>query len=148
MKKSELYTGACYVLAGLACLAAVIFLPVPEGLRGLLSGLAGGGVAPGLMMIGKYFYWTRPKNAPRYQARLEAEAIELKDELKEAVRNKAGCLAYRVGILILCLSVLIFAILDGLEVLDGFVISLYLFGYLVLQVILGGWFYRRLMKRY
>lgn len=148
MKKSNLYVGIGYVLAGLTCLAAVIFLPAPEGLRSILCGLGGGGVVPGLMMIGKYFYWSRPENAPRYQARLDAEAIEMKDELKEAVRNQAGCLAYRVGILVISLSLLVFAVLGGLGVLDNLVISLYLFGYLVFQLVIGGWLFKRLMKRY
>lgn len=68
MKKSMLYTGIAYCAAGLCCLAAGLL--TETWFDGMFWGLFGGLTAPGLMMLWKYFYWTRPENREEYARRL------------------------------------------------------------------------------
>ena len=83
MKKSNLIAGVAYVLVGVVCL--IVALLTETKLEGILWGFAGAGVLPGIMMIGKYFYWSSPKNKERYEVSLENERIEMHDELKTKV---------------------------------------------------------------
>ncbi len=147
MKKSNLITGVLYVLFGAACLIAARLMETR--LAGVLWGFAGAGIGPGMMMICKYFYWSSPKNQARYEARLENERIERHDELKIKIRDKAGRYAYSLGLLVICLSILVFGILGALELIDGSrMIVAYLGGYLLFQVIAGIVIFNRILKTY
>ena len=147
MKKSSLITGILYVLFGLICL--IMALLINTKLEGILWGFAGAGIFPGIVMIGKYFYWTSPKNKARYEERLENEQIEMHDELKTKIRDKAGRYTYSLGLLVVCFSILVFGILGALEIMENArLIVLYLSGYLLFQVIAGIFIFNKLMKRY
>lgn len=147
MKKSNIITGVLYVLFGVACLIAAMMIETK--LEGILWGFAGAGIGPGIVMIGQYFYWSSPKNKARYEERLENERIELHDELKTKVRDKAGRYAYTLGLLIICVSILVFGILGTVEFIDNArMIVLYLSGYLLFQIIAGIVIFNKLMKKY
>ena len=147
MKKSNIITGVLYVLFGVACLIAAMMIETK--LEGILWGFAGAGIGPGIVMIGQYFYWSSPKNKARYEERLENERIELHDELKTKVRDKAGRYAYTLGLLIICVSILVFGILGTVEFIDNArMIVLYLSGYLLFQIIAGIVIFDQLMKKY
>lgn len=147
MKKSSLITGILYVLFGLICLITALLINTK--LEGILWGFAGAGIFPGIVMIGKYFYWTSPKNKVRYEERLETEQIEMHDELKTKIRDKAGRYTYSLGLLVVCFSILVFGILGALEVLENVrLIVIYLSGYLLFQLIVGTIIFNKLMKRY
>ena len=147
MKKGNLISGIFYVLFGVACLTVALLIETK--LEGILWGFAGAGILTGIMMICKYFYWSSPKNKERYEERLENERIELHDELKTKVRDKAGRYAYTLGLLIICVSILVFGILGALEVIgDARMIVLYLSGYLLFQIIAGIVIFNKLMKKY
>ena len=147
MKKGNLITGILYVLFGVACL--IIALLSEAKLDGILWGFSGAGIGPGIMMICQYFYWSSPKNKERYEERLENERIELHDELKTKIRDRAGRYTYNLGLLVICFSILAFGILGALEVIDtARTIVLYLGGYLLFQVIAGVVIFNKLMKKY
>ena len=147
MKKSNIAAGMLYVLLGVVCLVAA--LSFETKLEGILWGIAGAGIVPGLMMIFSYFYWTSPKNSARYEECLETKQIEMHDELKTKIRNEAGRYTYTLGLLVICLSILAFGILGGLEIVDNaLMIVLYLSGYMIFQVIAGIVIFNKLMKRY
>ena len=147
MKKSNLVTGILYVLFGAVCLLTA--LRIETKLEGILWGFAGAGILPGLMMIGKYFYWSAPKNSARYAERLANERIEIHDELKTKVRNEAGRYTYTLGLLVVCASILVFGILGALEIITSArLIVLYLSAYLLFQVIAGIVIFNKLMKKY
>lgn len=108
MKKSMLYTGIAYCTVGLCCLAAGLL--TETWFDGMFWGLFGGLTAPGLMMLWKYFYWTRPKNREEYDRRLETERIEMHDERKVMLRDKSGRMVYVImigvyGVLMLAFSI-------------------------------------------
>ena len=147
MKKGNFISGIFYMLFGAACLTVALLLETK--LEGILWGFAGAGIFPGIMMICKYFYWSSPKNKERYEKRLENERIEQHDELKTKVRDKAGRCAYTLGLLIICVSILVFGILGAVEFIDNArMIVLYLSGYLLFQIIAGIVIFDQLMKKY
>ncbi len=147
MKKNYLNRGIACVLAGICFLLAAIL--TETAFDGLLWGLAGGALGPGVGLIIKYFYWTSPQNADRYQEILEQEDINLHDELNEKLRDKSGRIAYLIGLLVLCVSEVIFAFLGKMGMItDHKIIVLYLFGLFLLQVIIGNTAYYYLRKKY
>ncbi len=147
MKKSNLFCGIAYAAGGLMCLLIALFT---EGrLEGILWGSAGALLGPGLVMIGKYFYWSAPRNSGRYEERLEQEYIERSDELKAKIRDRSGRYAYVLGLLVISLSMLAFTILDALEVIpDARMLVLYLGFYLVFQIVAGIVLFNRILKTY
>lgn len=147
MKKSNLIAGVAYVLVGVACL--IVALLTETKLEGILWGFAGAGVLPGIMMIGKYFYWSSPKNKERYEERLENERIEMHDELKTKVRDKAGRYTYILGLFVISISIFAFSILSALGIMENArMLLLCLSGYLLFQVIAGIVIFNQLMKQY
>ena len=147
MKKSNVIVGLLYVLFGVACLLAALL--IETNLEGILWGFAGAGIMPGILMICRYFYWNSPENKERYEERLENERIELHDELKTMVRDKAGRYTYNLGLLIVSCSILVFGILGALEIIESArLIVLYLSGYLVVQIIAGMVIFNRIIKQY
>ncbi len=147
MKKSNLVVGVLYIIAGLACL--FIAVSFESKIEGILWGLAGAGIGPGLAMVYKYFYWSSPKNKARYQEKLEIEKIEMHDELKTKIRDKSGRYAYMLGLLVICISMLVFSVLEGLEIIvEAKLIILFLFGYLVFQIVAGIVIFNHISKKY
>ena len=146
MKKSVFYSGIAYLTAGfLFLLAATLDTP----LKSLLYGFTGAGFCAGLTLLVKYFYWTRPSRTTAYQQRLEEETIDLHDERKEMLRNKAGRYAYYIGLLVVAISELSFYVLDQLGYVEnGMTFSMFLCGYLIFQFVLGVWLFHWLEKKY
>ena len=147
MKKSNLYWGIGYLLAG------VIFLFLGfqfiDRLSSIFFGLAGAFMGPGIMMIYRYFYWNRPENIERYAMRMEQEQIEIHDELKTKLRDRSGRYAYVLGMCVISISIIVFTFLDALEIVHfGKFITYFLGAYLVFQLIAGWIIYRILLKKY
>lgn len=147
MKKNNLLIGILYMLCGAICL--IIALMFETRLNSLLFGFSGAFIVPGIVIIGKYFYWTSPKNRNKYAERLENENIELHDERKEKLRDKSGRYAYLLGLAVTSFSVVLFSISENLEVITSSkLIVLYLGGYLAFQFIAGAVIFRRLSNKY
>lgn len=147
MKRSNLFAGLGSMAAGVGFM--MIALATETKLDGILWGLTGAGIGLGLMQIIQYFHWNAPENRERYEALLENERIEMRDELKTKVRNQAGRYAYVAGLMIICVSMHVFSILDTLGIVENArIFVLYLFAYLMVQYILGIVFFNQLMKRY
>lgn len=147
MKKSNFFTGIAVLLIG--ALFGIIAGFTDTKLESLFWGFAGGGLGGGGSLLWKYFYWTRPNNKTRYKERLENEAIELHDERKERFRNQSGRYAYILGLITVCISIMIFSVLDSLGIIQHTrVLILYLGGYEVFQYIAGVLIFRYLNKKY
>lgn len=146
MKKSQLISGIIYTLLGLSLLLAAIFTNTESG---MLYGLGGALTGPGLVMMGKYFYWNSPKNRQRYEERLENERIEMNDELKQKLRDRSGRYAYVLGLATVSLSLFVIGILDSLGLIgDSLPLLWYLSAYLIFQIIAGIVIFNRLLKKY
>lgn len=147
MKKSYLITGILYILAGMMFLLIALF--TQSRLEGILCGLAGGAMAPGLLVVYKYFYWNRPTKKEEYEQRMEEEHIERHDELKEKVRGKAAQYVYVLGLCVISVSMLLFAVLDSLQILENSdIFVFYLAGCLLIQIVGGHLIFNHLMKKY
>ena len=147
MKKSYLIEGVMFVLAGIAFILAGIF--TESVLDGLLWGFGGGALVPGIGMIIKYYYWSSPKNEGHYREIQELNDINFHDELNEKLRDKSGRIAYLIGLLILCVSEVVFSVLGKLGVItEHKVIVLYLFGLITVQIIIGYVVFHQLRKWY
>ena len=147
MKKSYLSRGIVCVIVGICFLLAAVF--TESAIDGLLWGLAGGALGPGIGMIIKYFYWSAPKNQERYREIQEQEDINLHDELNEKLRDKSGRIAYNIGLLIICISEIVFSILGKTGVItDHKIIVLYLFSLFVFQIVIGKVVYHQLRRKY
>ncbi len=146
MKKTQLISGIIYTLLGLALLLTAIFTNTEIG---MLYGLGGALTGPGLVMMGKYFYWSRPQNRQRYEERLDNERIEMNDELKQKLRDRSGRYAYVLGMVTVSLSIFVIGILEDLGLIgDSRPMILYLAAYLIFQVIAGIVIFNRLLKKY
>lgn len=146
MKKTQLISGIIYTLLGLALLLTAIFTNTEIG---MLYGLGGALTGPGLVMMGKYFYWSRPKNRQRYEERLDNERIEMNDELKQKLRDRSGRYAYVLGMVTVSLSIFVIGILEDLGLIgDSRPMVLYLAAYLIFQFIAGIVIFNRLLKKY
>lgn len=146
MKKTQLISGIIYTLLGLALLLAAIFTNTEIG---MLYGLGGALTGPGLVMIAKYFYWSRPQNRQRYEERLENERIEMNDELKQKLRDRSGRYAYVLGMVTVSLSIFVIGILEDLGLIgNSRPMVLYLAAYLIFQVVAGIVIFNRLLKKY
>lgn len=147
MKKSLLITGIIYIIAGLGFL--ILAMRTATRLDGIFCGLAGAGICPGLMMIYKYFYWNKPENQQRYQEKLENERIELQDELKTSLRDKAGRVTYLIGTLAISFAMIVFSVLGQLEIITDYkLIILFLAGFMIFQFMVFILTFRQLMKQF
>lgn len=147
MKKSYLLPGVIYIAAGLGFL--ILALRTDTRLNSVFSGLAGAGIVPGLMMIYKYFYWNKPENKQRYREKLENEQIEMHDELKSKLRDRAGRYTYIIGTLAISAAMLVFCILGELEmVADYKLIIFFLFGFMIFQFAVYIAVFNHLLKKF
>ena len=89
MKKSKLFLGITYLISGIVSLIFAI-MSNNDSVSGLLSGLAGAGIVPGIGIICSYIYWSRPKNKEKYEEIMKKEKINLLDERNERIRDKSG----------------------------------------------------------
>ncbi len=147
MKKGHLIEGILFVLGGAALLC--IELLTHSMLGSLLVGFAAGGICSGIVMIGKYIYWSAPKNKERYRQKIEDEEIQLHDELKSMLRDKSGRYSYVIGMMTLCISIVAFSILGKFGIIHNpRIIVLYLSGYLIFQIVIGIAIFKHLLKKY
>ena len=146
MKRGHLMTGIVYVAVGILLLA---LSSLTEGRLGsLLFAFGFAGAVPGAVMIGKYVYWTSPRNRERYAERVEQERIDLQDELKQKLSDRSGRCAYLIGLAVLSVSIVAFSVLDALGVLNSRLLVGYLGAFMLLEVILGQVIFRRLRRKY
>lgn len=147
MKKNNLVIGFIYVIFGMLCL--LISLYINTKLDSLLFGFFCSFNVVGIIIIGKYYYWNSPKNIEGYKEKLENERIELQDELKDKIRCKTAQYVYMVGLITISISILIFSILSKLEIIEnGTIFTLYLCGYMFLQIISGRLIYNHISKKF
>lgn len=147
MKKSNFWSGLVYALLGLAFLLAGLMWETR--LSSLCVGFGAGMLSSGAVQLVRYRRWTRPENRDAYRERLEAEQIELRDERKAMLRDRAGRYAWLLGMALCALSIVVFGVLGALEIVENArTIILFLGAYFVVQYGAGAYFYRRLEKKY
>ncbi len=146
MKKNNLYIGLLYMALGAECLAFA--LSTENSLGSLMFGFSGAGLIGGLSLIWRYLYWSSPKRKDVYEARLEEDQINLKDEFKESLRNRSGRIVYIITLLVITLSIVIFSVIGSLGVLDTKLLVIYLSILWIFMYGVGIIVYRMLIKKY
>lgn len=145
--KNQLITGVCYLAAGSVCLLAGLL--TESKLDGILFGLAGAGIGPGVLLVWKWAHWSAPERIGAYEQRLYDEQIELQDELKQKLRDRSGRAAYLAGMGVTCVAVFVLAVLSAwFEALPVKAAVFYLCAYLLFQWGVGIWFFKRMLRRY
>lgn len=82
-----------------------------------------------------------------YDRRLCDEQIELHDELNEKLRDRAGRMAYIIGMVVTSVAILAFGWMGALRgAVPAKAVMIYLAAYLVFQYVLGVLIYKRLSK--
>lgn len=143
MKKSNLWWALGFMAAGAALFLTGLLWTTR--LSSILCGIGGGSLFNGATQLWRYVKWTRPENAEVYRERLEQQRIDLHDERKEMLRNKAGRYAHVLGLAVCCIAIFVFSILGMLGVLEGWrAVVLSLGAYAVFQYGAGVVIYRRL----
>lgn len=85
----------------------------------------------------------------RYKEKLENEKIEQHDELKVKLRDRAGRYAYELSLVIVSISIVVFAILGQFEIIDNSrMIVLYLGALFIFQIIIINVIFNHLLKKY
>ena len=148
MKKSKLFLGITYLIGGIIALNFAI-KNTNDSASGLLSGLAGAGMGPGIALIFKYIYWSRPKNKEKYEEIMKKEKINLLDERNEVIRDKSGRETNKIMSIVLFVLVLIFMGLSILEIFMPFSkqVTILLSGFMIFQIICGIVIYKKVSKR-
>lgn len=146
MKRNVLWISLCDLAAGLLCAIAAAL--IGGKVSSLLAGFAGAGIGSGGVLLWKYVYWSRPKNVPRYRERAQREQVELRDERNERLRDRAGRYAYLLGLLVLALADVVFAILNAAGVYECKGLILFCGFLLLFLYIAGVVIYRRLKAKY
>ena len=147
MKRNNLFAGLMYLCIGIiSLLIALIF---ETKLESLLFGFAGGGISAGVIILWKYYHWSKPENKKGYLEKIENENIELRDERKIMLRDKSGRYAYIVGLVVLSVSIVIFSVIAHLTIIENYVlIILYLTGFTLFQYFIGILIFSHLNKKY
>ena len=147
MKKSKLFLGITYLISGIVSLIFAI-MSNNDSVSGLLSGLAGAGIVPGIALIWNYIYWSRPKNKEKYEEIMKKEKINLLDERNERIRDKSGRETNKIMFMILLILLIIFM---GLRILEIFMpfskqVIILLSGLMIFQIICEIVIYRKISK--
>lgn len=147
MKRKDWVVAAAELLVG-AVFIALGFLTDTK-LDGIFFGLAGAGICSGAVLLGQCVYRQKPERAQAYGEKLAQERIEQKDELKEMLRGKTARYLYTSNTVLVGVVMLALAVLDSLEVVEnGSTIVIYLWCYLILQMVAATVIYNRLLKKY
>ena len=144
MKKSNLIYALIYIiLAGISLYVA----DKMQGISlGVFYGMAGALGGSGIVTIIRYFYWQN--NKEKYQEKLEIEQIEQQDELKQKLRDKSGRYTYCIGMVIVALSIVVYSVLEVLNIMETKHIVFYLGAYLISQVLIGIMVFYYFLKKY
>lgn len=110
MKKDTLYWGLSFI--ALSIVFIVIYLVTGgEGVTSFFMSFACGLVGPGIVMVYKYFHWSRPENKAVYEERLKNEKINATDERKVMIRRKTGHVMYTVTVVVLAVLVFVLSLI-------------------------------------
>lgn len=147
MQKNNLVIGIFYTIIGIISL--IVISIIKTKLDVLLFAFSFTFTLSGILMIGRYLYWSRPSKIKEYEERLDAEQINLHDERKKNLRNMSGRYAYLIGLVIISISIITFSVIDKFDVnFNARFIILYLSAYFIFQYIIGIIIFRHLSRKY
>lgn len=146
MKKNMLYVGIIYFICGILLVLLATFTEF--SFEAFIWGLSGGTLGPGVCMILQYMYWSKPERAVDYEEKIKNQRIEMNDERRIMLRDKAGRITNQIMCYVLVILIFIVSILSVFSVMVISKWVLVVLGLLILfQFICSVVVYNKLDKR-
>ncbi|EGT4598267.1 hypothetical protein DFW26_02230 [Clostridioides difficile] len=146
MKKSMLYLGIVYFICGILLVLLATFTEF--SFEAFIWGLSGAALGPGICMILQYMYWSKPERAVDYEEKIKNQRIEMNDERRVMLRDKAGRITNQIMSYVLVILIFIVSILSVFSVMVISKWVLVVLGLLILfQFICSVVVYNKLDKR-
>ncbi|HBF5148065.1 Uncharacterised protein [Clostridioides difficile] len=146
MKKNMLYLGIVYFICGILLVLLATFTEF--SFEAFIWGLSGAALGPGICMILQYMYWSKPERAVDYEEKIKKQRIEMNDERRIMLRDKAGRITNQIMSYVLVILIFIVSILSVFSVMVISKWVLVVLGLLILfQFICSVVVYNKLDKR-
>ncbi|MEL0754625.1 hypothetical protein VXA53_01935 [Clostridioides difficile] len=146
MKKNMLYVGIIYFICGILLVLLATFTEF--SFEAFIWGLSGVALGPGVCMILQYMYWSKPERAVDYEEKIKNQRIEMNDERRIMLRDKAGRITNQIMCYVLVILIFIVSILSVFSVMVISKWVLVVLGLLILfQFICSVVVYNKLDKR-
>lgn len=146
MKKNMLYVGIIYFICGILLVLLATFTEF--SFEAFIWGLSGAALGPGVCMILQYMYWSKPERAVDYEEKIKNQRIEMNDERRIMLRDKAGRITNQIMCYVLVILIFIVSILSVFSVMVISKWVLVVLGLLILfQFICSVVVYNKLDKR-
>ncbi|HBH3033306.1 TPA: hypothetical protein KSG44_002090 [Clostridioides difficile] len=115
MKKNMLYLGIVYFICGILLVLLATFTEF--SFEAFIWGLSGAALGPGVCMILQYMYWSKPERAVDYEEKIKNQRIEMNDERRVMLRDKAGRITNQIMSYVLVILIFIVSILSVFSVM-------------------------------
>ncbi|HBG7259012.1 hypothetical protein NMF85_00445 [Clostridioides difficile] len=115
MKKNMLYLGIVYFICGILLVLLATFTEF--SFEAFIWGLSGAALGPGVCMILQYMYWSKPERAVDYEEKIKNQRIEMNDERRIMLRDKAGRITNQIMSYVLVILTFIVSILSVFSVM-------------------------------
>lgn len=115
MKKNMLYVGIIYFICGILLVLLATFTEF--SFEAFIWGLSGAALGPGVCMILQYIYWSKPERAVDYEENIKNQRIEMNDERRIMLRDKAGRITNQIMSYVLVILIFIVSILSVFSVM-------------------------------
>ncbi|HBE9435645.1 membrane protein [Clostridioides difficile] len=115
MKKNMLYLGIVYFICGILLVLLATFTEF--SFEAFIWGLSGAALGPGVCMILQYMYWSKPERALDYEEKIKKQRIEMNDERRIMLRDKAGRITNQIMSYVLVILIFIVSILSVFSVM-------------------------------
>ncbi|HEK4728753.1 TPA: hypothetical protein SOL09_000965 [Clostridioides difficile] len=115
MKKNMLYLGIVYFICGILLVLLATFTEF--SFEAFIWGLSGAALGPGICMILQYMYWSKPERAVDYEEKIKNQRIEMNDERRIMLHDKAGRITNQIMSYVLVILIFIVSILSVFSVM-------------------------------
>lgn len=95
MKKSDKIMLAIYIVIGVALVIIGVTIQV-DYYSSMIFAMGFALIFSGIMQFVRYYHHTRPENIEEYRKKVRQQEINLKDERKVQLRNRAGYISWAV----------------------------------------------------
>lgn len=144
--KNYLYLGILYFLVGITFLAVELSFETKS--EGILYGFSFVGFLYGGLCLYKYFYWSKDENKEKYKQKTEERNIELDDERKTILRDKAGRRTYNIGLSVTSIAIVLLTIVHSFHSIANYNLMIFYLGiYVLSQYIIGVLIYNSLNNK-
>ena len=141
MKKSDRIFLGIYIMIGVAMIIIAAVMNV-DYYSSMILAMGVGMATSSCIQFFRYYHNTRPENVDAYQKRLKEQQIELRDERKVQLRNRAGYLTWAITMTGCFVAAFIGALLRA----ELWIISL-LIGFAIVEYVAATIIYKFLCKK-